>query len=189
MLDLLSRATNMKQTKVFVAEMLNMFKELDSVVAFSTWEECRSHYNITDEIYKSLFTSCTQWLQLKLQQTKETPALPKVTKGYVQWIIAQKNGTTNSQFSLPWTIKCIGKNLEGIEFLRGENSSRMPVGVCVIDTTHTDIKPSGGWNATQFAKVINGICGIAHQPSEFVIVGLLKYQHAAYLEKAISEKA
>ncbi|MCO5586504.1 hypothetical protein L7F22_040444 [Adiantum nelumboides] len=32
-------------------------------------------------------------------------------------------------------------------------------------------------------------CRIAHQPSEFVIVGLVKYQHAASLEKAISEKA
>ena len=93
MLDLSPRSTNIKQTKVFVVEMLKMFKELDPIVDISSWEECRSHYNITDEIYKSLFTSCTQWLHLKLQQTKETPALPEVTKGYVQWIIAQKNGT------------------------------------------------------------------------------------------------
>ncbi|MCO5610673.1 hypothetical protein L7F22_064914, partial [Adiantum nelumboides] len=32
-------------------------------------------------------------------------------------------------------------------------------------------------------------CRIAHQPSQFVIVGLVKYQHAASLEKPISEKA
>ena len=113
-----------------------MFKEIDSTVAISSWEECRSHSNSTDEIYKSLFNSCTPWLQLKLQQTKETPALADITKGYVQWIITQKNGTRNSQFSLPWTIKCIEKNLEGIEFLCGENNLKMRVGVCVIDTTH-----------------------------------------------------
>lgn len=188
MLDLFARATNIKQTKVFVVEMLKMFKELDPIEAISSWEECRSHYNITDEIYKSLFTSCTQWLHLKLQQTKETPALPEVTKGYGQWIIAQKNGTSNLQFSLPWTIKCVGKNLEGIEFLRGESSSTTRVGVCIIDTTHKNII-SSGWSAIQFGKVIDGVCGVAHQPSEFVIAGLVKYQHAASLEKAISEKA
>ncbi|MCO5601223.1 hypothetical protein L7F22_055342 [Adiantum nelumboides] len=94
-----------------------------------------SHYNITDEIYNSLFISCTQWLHLKLQKAKETTTIPEVTKGYVQWIIAQKNGTSRLQFSLPWTIKCAGKNLEGIEFIQ------------------------------------------------------VKYQHAASLEKAISEKA
>ena len=60
--------------------------------------------------------------------------------------------------------------------------------MCVIDTTHKCIIPSG-WNAIQFAKVIDGVCGLAHQPSEFLIVGLLKYQHVAYLEKAMSEKA
>ena len=115
--DLLSRATNIKQTKVFVAEMLKMFKELNLVVDIPSWEECQFHYNIIDDNYKSFFTSCTQWLQLKLQQTKETLTFLVVTKGYVQWIIAQKNGSSNSQFSLPWMIKCVWRNLEGIEFL------------------------------------------------------------------------
>ncbi|MCO5569944.1 hypothetical protein L7F22_023658 [Adiantum nelumboides] len=147
MLDLSARATNIKQTKVFLAEMFKLFKELDLVEAITSWEECRSHYNITDEIYNSLFISCTQWLHLKLQKTKETPAIPKVTKGYVQWIIAQKNDTTH----------------------KGTISS--------------------GWSDAKFGKVIDGVCRIAHQPSEFVIVGLVKYQHAASLEKAISEKA
>ena len=105
----------------------------------------------------------------------------------MQLIIAQKNGSSNSQFSLPWTIKCIGKNLEGIEFLRGENNSTIRVGVCVIDTTHKGIIPSG-WNAIQFAKVIDGVCGLAHQPSEFLIVGLLKYQHVAYLKRQCQKK-
>ena len=112
-----SRAANIKQTKVFVAQTLKSFKELNPIVDIPSWEECWSHYNITDDIYKSLFTSCTQWLQLKLQQTKDTSAFLEVTKGYVQWIIVQKNGSSNSQFSLPLMIKCIGKNLEGIEFL------------------------------------------------------------------------
>ncbi|MCO5596626.1 hypothetical protein L7F22_050693 [Adiantum nelumboides] len=120
MLDLSARATNIKQTKVFLAEMFKLFKELEQVEAITSWEECRSYYNITDEIYNSLFISCTQWLHLKLQKTKETPAIPEVTKGYVQWIIAQKNGTSRLQFSLPWTIKCVGKNLEGIEFIQGQ---------------------------------------------------------------------
>ena len=106
----------------------------------------------------------------------------------MQWIIAQKNGRSNSQFSLPWTIKCIGRNLEGIESLQGENNSTIRVGVCVIDTTHKGIIPSG-WNVMHFSKVIDGICGLAHQPFEFLIVGLLKYQHVAYLEKAMSKKA
>ncbi|MCO5584734.1 hypothetical protein L7F22_038666 [Adiantum nelumboides] len=188
MLDLSARATNIKQTKVFLAEMFKLFKELDPVEAITSWEECRSHYNITDEIYNSLFISCTQWLHLKLQKTKETPAIPEVTKGYVQWIIAQKNGTSRLQFSLPWTIKCVGKNLEGIEFIQGENTSTVRVGVCIIDTTHKGTI-SSGWSAAQFGKVIDGVCRIAHQPSKFVIVGLVKYQHAAFLEKAISEKA
>ncbi len=188
MFDLSARATNVKQTNVFVAKMLKMFKEIDPLVAISTWEECRSHYNITDEIYKSLFASCTQWLQLKLHQTKETPPIPEVTKGYVQWIIEQKNGNSNLQFILPWTIKCIGKNLEGIEFLRGENDSAVRVGVCIIDTTHKGII-SSGWSAIQFGKIIDGVCGMAHQPTKFVIAGLVKYQHAASLEKAISKKA
>ena len=104
MLDLFSRATKMKQTKVFVIEMLKLFKDLDPTVAISSWEECMSYYSITDAIYNSLFTSCYEWLLLKLQQTKETPTLPEVTKGYVQWIIAQKNGACSSQMSLPWTI-------------------------------------------------------------------------------------
>ncbi|MCO5603473.1 hypothetical protein L7F22_057623 [Adiantum nelumboides] len=147
MLDLSARATNIKQTKVFLAEMFKLFKELDPVEAITSWEECRSHYYITDEIYNSLFISCTQWLHLKLQKTKETPTIPEVTKRYVQWIIAQKNDTTH----------------------KGTISS--------------------GWSAAQFGKVIDGVCRIAHQPSEFVIVGLVKYQHAASLEKAISEKA
>ena len=148
-----------------------------------------SHYNITNQIHKSPFTSCTQWLQLMLQQTKETPALQKVTKGYVQWIIVQKNGMSNSQFSLPWTIKCIiGKNLEGIEFLQGENNPKVRVGVCIIDTTHKGIIPRN-WNTIQFTKVIDGVCGMAHQPSKFLIADLLKYQHVAYLEKAMSKKA
>ncbi|MCO5588735.1 hypothetical protein L7F22_042694 [Adiantum nelumboides] len=188
MLDLSARATNIKQTKVFLAEMFKLFKELEQVEAITSWEECRSHYNITDEIYKSLFISCTQWLHLKLQKRKETPAIPKVTKGYMQWIIAQKNGTSRLQFSLPWTIKCVGKNLEGIEFIQGENTSTVRVGVCIIDTTHKGTI-SSGWSAAQFGKVIDGVCRIAHQPSEFVIVGLVKYQHAASLEKAISKKA
>ncbi|MCO5598289.1 hypothetical protein L7F22_052381 [Adiantum nelumboides] len=165
MLDLSARATNIKQTKAFLAEMFKLFKELDPVEAITTWEECRSHYNITDDIYKSLFTSCTQWLHLRLHKKKETPAIQEVTKGYVQWIIAQKNGTYRLQFSLPWTIKCVGKNLEGIEFFQGENNSPVRVGV------------------------IDGVCKIAHQPSEFVIVGPVKCQHAASLKKAISEKA
>ncbi|MCO5587469.1 hypothetical protein L7F22_041418 [Adiantum nelumboides] len=186
MLDLSARATNIKQTKVFLAEMFKLFKELEQVEAITSWEECRSHYNITDEIYNSLFISCTQWLHLKLQKTKETPAIPEVTKGYVQWIIAQKNGTSRLQFSLPWTIKCVGKNLEGIEFIQGENTST--VRVCIIDTTHKGTI-SSGWSAAQFGKVIDGVCRIAHQPSKFVIVGLVKYQHAASLEKAIFEKA
>lgn len=190
MLDLLARATNIKQTKVFVvAQMLKIFKELDPLAAINSWEECRSHYDITDEIYKSLFNSCIQWLQLKLQQTKETPPHPIVTTGYIQWIIAQKNGTSNLQLNLPWTIKCIGGNLEGIKFLRGdENDSSARVGVCIIDTTHKGMIQSG-WSAIQFGKVIDGVCGIAHKPSEFLIVGLVKYQHAASLEKAISKKA
>ncbi|MCO5563061.1 hypothetical protein L7F22_016697 [Adiantum nelumboides] len=188
MLDLSARATNIKQTKVFLAEMFKLFKELEQVEAITSWEECRSHYNITDEIYNSLFISCTQWLHLKLQKTKETPAIPEVTKGYVQWIIAQKNGTSRLQFSLPWTIKCVGKNLEGIEFIQGENTSTVRVGACIIDTTHRGTI-SSGWSAAQFGKVIDGVCRIAHQPSEFVIVGLVKYQHAASLEKAISKKA
>ncbi|MCO5596940.1 hypothetical protein L7F22_051011 [Adiantum nelumboides] len=187
MLDLSARATNIKQTKVFLAEMFKLFKELEQVEAITSWKECRSHYNITDEIYNSLFISCTQWLHLKLQKTKETPAIPEVTKGYVQWIIAQKNGTSRLQLSLPWTIKCMGKNLEGIEFIQGENTSTVRVGVCIIDTTHKGTIFSG-WSAFQFGKVIDGVCRIAHQPSEFVIVGLVKYQHAASLEKAISEK-
>ncbi|MCO5566848.1 hypothetical protein L7F22_020530 [Adiantum nelumboides] len=188
MLDLSARATNIKQTKVFLAEMFKLFKELEQVEAITSWEECRSHYSITDEIYKSLFISCTQWLHLKLQKTKETPAIPKVTKGYVQWIIAQKNGTSRLQFNLPWTIKCVGKNLEGIEFIQGENTSTVRVGVCIIDTTHKGTI-SSGWSAAQFGKVIDRVCRIAHQPSKFVIVGLVKYQHAASLEKAIFEKA
>ncbi|MCO5614410.1 hypothetical protein L7F22_068691 [Adiantum nelumboides] len=187
-LDLSARATNIKQTKVFLVEIFKLFKELDPVEASTSWEECRSHYNITDEIYNSLFISCAQWLHLKLQKTKETPAIPEVTKGYVQWIIAQKNGTSRLQFSLPWTIKCVGKNLEGIEFIQGENTSTVRVGVCIIDTTHKSTI-SSGWSAAQFGKVIDGLCRIAHQPSKFVIVGLVKYQHAASLEKAISEKA
>ena len=65
---------------------------------------------------------------------------------------------------------------------------QMHAGVCVIDTTHKSIIPSG-LNAIQFAKVADGICGLAHQPSKFLIVGLLKYQHVVYLEKAMSEKA
>ena len=85
-------------------------------------------------------------------------------------------------------VKCIGRNLEGIEFLRGESNSTIRVGVCVIDTTHKGIIPSS-WNAIQFAKVIDEVCGLAHQPSEFLIVVLLKYQHVAYLEKAMSKKA
>ncbi|MCO5591555.1 hypothetical protein L7F22_045542 [Adiantum nelumboides] len=123
----------------------------------------------------------------KLQKTKETPAIPEVTKGYVQWIIAQKNGTSRLQFSLPQTIKCVGKNLEGIEFIQGENTSTVRVGVCIIDTTHKGTI-SSGWSAALFGKLIDGVCRIAHQPSEFVIVGLVKYQHADSLEKAISEK-
>ncbi|MCO5546609.1 hypothetical protein L7F22_000039 [Adiantum nelumboides] len=188
MLDLFARATNIKQTKVFLVEMFKLFKELDPVEAITSWEESRSLYNITNEIYNSLFISCTQWLHLKLQKTKETPAILEVTKGYVQWIIAQKNGTSRLQFSLPWTIKCMGKNLEGIKFIQGENTSTVRVGVCIIDTTHKGTI-SSGWSAAQFGKVIDGVCRIAHQPSEFVIVGLVKYQHAASLEKAISEKA
>ncbi|MCO5550217.1 hypothetical protein L7F22_003699 [Adiantum nelumboides] len=156
--------------------------------AFLRNKSMKSHYNITDEIYNSLFISCTQWLHLKLQKTKETPAIPKVTKGYLQWIIAQKNGISRLQFSLPWTIKCVGKNLEGIEFIQGENTSTVRVDVCIIDTTHKGTICSG-WSAAQFGKVIDGVSRIAHQPSEFVIVGLVKYQHVASLEKAISEKA
>ncbi|MCO5551401.1 hypothetical protein L7F22_004904, partial [Adiantum nelumboides] len=64
----------------------------------------------------------------------------------------------------------------------------MRVGVRIIDTTHKGII-SSGWSAAQFGKVIDGVCRIAHQLSEFVIVGLVKYQHAASLEKAISRKA
>ncbi|MCO5562327.1 hypothetical protein L7F22_015953 [Adiantum nelumboides] len=188
MLDLSARATNIKQTKVFLLEMFKLFKELDPIEAITSWEECGSHYNSTDEIYNSLFINCTQWLHLKLQKIKETPAIPEVTKGYVQWIIAQKNGTSRLQFSLPWTIKCMGKNLEGIEFIQGENTSTVRVGVCIIDTTHKGTI-SSGWSAAQFGKVIDGVCRIAHQPSKFVIVGLVKYQHAASLEKAISKKA
>ncbi|MCO5561652.1 hypothetical protein L7F22_015273 [Adiantum nelumboides] len=56
------------------------------------------------------------------------------------------------------------------------------------DTTHKGTI-SSGWSAAQFGKVIDGVCRIAHQLSEFVIVGLVKHQHAASLEKAISEKA
>ncbi|MCO5584332.1 hypothetical protein L7F22_038256 [Adiantum nelumboides] len=161
MLDLSARATNIKQTKVFLAEMFKFFKELDPIEAITSWEECRCHYNITYEIYNSR---------------------------YVQWIIAQKNGTSRLQFSLPWTIKCVGKNLEGIEFIQGENTSTVRVGVCIIDTTHKGTI-SSGWSATQFGKAIDGVCRIAHQPSKFVIVGLVKYQHATSLEKAISKKA
>lgn len=186
-LDLFTRATNLKQTKIFVVEMLKLFKEINPLADINSWEDCRSHYNITDDIYKSLFASCVQWLQVKLQQTKETPAFPEVTKGYVHWIIAQKIGISTLQIDLPWKIKGVGKNLEGIEFLSGEKSSKVRVGVCIIDTTHQNMIPSG-WSAQQFGKVIDGVCGIA-QPSEFVIVGLVKYQHAASLEKAISEKA
>ena len=57
-----------------------------------------------------------------------------------------------------------------------------------MHTTHKGIIPSG-WNAIQFSKVIDGVCGLAHQPFEFLIVGLLKYQHVAYMEKAMSKKA
>ena len=84
--------------------------------------------------------------------------------------------------------KCVGKNLEGIEFLQGENNSAVRVGVCILDTTNKGII-SSGWSALQFGKIIDGICGIAHQPAEFVIAGLVKYQHAASLEKAILEKS
>ena len=60
--------------------------------------------------------------------------------------------------------------------------------MCVIDTTHKGIIPSG-WNTIQFTKVIDGVCGMAHQPSKFLIASLLKYQHVAYLDKAMSKKA
>ena len=41
--NILSCATNMKHTKVFVAEMLNMFKELNPIVDIPSWEKCHSH--------------------------------------------------------------------------------------------------------------------------------------------------
>ena len=51
MLDLFSRATKMKQTKVFVIEMLKLFKYFDPTVAISSWEECMSYYySITNAI-------------------------------------------------------------------------------------------------------------------------------------------
>ena len=64
----------------------------------------------------------------------------------------------------------------------------MRVGVCILDTTNKGII-SSGWSALQFGKIIDGICGIAHQLAEFVIAGLVKYQHATSLKKAILEKA
>ena len=188
MLDITARSMEIKQTKVFVEELLNLFKELDPAPAIMSWDDIRSHYNITDKIYKSLFISCTPWLELKLHQTKQTPEFPQVTKGYVQWIIGQKNDSSNLQVSLPWTIKCVGSKLEGIEFLGGENTSPLPITMCILDTTHSQILPSG-WSAVEFGKIIDGVCSITHQPSQFVIVGLVKYQHAASLEKAISGKA
>lgn len=77
--------------------------------------------------------------------------------------------------------------MQGIEFLRGENSSTMHVGVCIIDTTHKGIIPSS-WSAIQFGNIIDRVCGIAHQPYKFVIASLIKYQDGASLEKAILEK-
>ena len=65
----------------------------------------------------------------------------------------------------------------------------MRVGVCIIDTTHKGIIPTSDWNTIQFTKVIDGVCGMAHQPSKFLIAVLLKYQHVAYLDKAMSKKA
>ena len=189
MLDLNARSMEIKQTKIFVEELLSLFKELDPITTTSTsWDDCRLHCNITDKVYKSLFASCTPWLELKLHQTKQTPDFQQETKGYVQWIIAQKNGNSNSQVSLPWTIKCVGSKLEGIEFLGEENASPLPITMCILDTTHSQILPSG-WSAVEFGKVIDGVCSITHHPSQFVIVGLVKYQHASSLEKAISRKA
>ena len=97
MLDLNARSMEIKQTKIFVEELLSLFKEIDPITTtFTSWDDCRLHYNITDKVYKSLFASCTPWLELKLHQTKQTPDFPQVTRGYVQWIIAQKNGNSNS---------------------------------------------------------------------------------------------
>ena len=63
-------------------------------------------------------------------------------------------------------------NLEGIEFLHGENNSAVHADVFILDTTNKGII-SSGWSALQFGKIIDGICGIAHQPAEFVIAGLV----------------
>ena len=61
----------------------------------------------------------------------------------------------------------------------------MRVGVCVIDTTHKRIIPSA-WNAIQFTKVVDGICGMAHQPYKFLIIFLLNYYHVSCLGTPIS---
>ena len=60
MLDLNAHSMEIKQTKIFVEELFSLFKELDPVTTtFTSWDDCRLHYNITDKVYKSLFASCT----------------------------------------------------------------------------------------------------------------------------------
>ncbi|MCO5553773.1 hypothetical protein L7F22_007299 [Adiantum nelumboides] len=70
-----------------------------------------------------------------------------------------------------------------------------PFGLAVSQVGNLECPP---WNvfdgdvlhaATQFADNYANEGWIAHQPSKFVIVHLVKYQHAPSLEKAISKKA
>ena len=52
LLDLFSHPTNVKETKIFVAEILKMLKELNLAVDIPSWEECWSHYNLGGVTHK-----------------------------------------------------------------------------------------------------------------------------------------
>lgn len=186
--DIITRSKELKQTKVFRQELVKVFKEIDPCATISTWDDCMSTYNVTEKIYQSLFISCVPWLELKLQQTKETPEFPSVTRGYVKWIVDKKNGVPSPSTAFPWVLKSVGNNLEGIEFLGEEESSQLSVGVCIIDATHSFIA-EGRWPVSNFSKVLDGLSNISYKPSQFVIVAFVTYKHVKTLERALASKA
>lgn len=188
-MDLEERSKNIKRTKVFEKEITMIFQDADPKSKVSSWEECVSTFNISKKMYHSLFHSCLSWLDVKLQHAKATPDFPNVTKGYVRWIVDQKYGVAASATAFPWSIKMVGANLEGIEFLGDDKvGSKLSVGVCILDATH-DLIAEGRWSYTHFERVLDGLTNITFEPSQFIFLVFIRHIHIAALERALAAKA
>ncbi|MCO5610290.1 hypothetical protein L7F22_064526 [Adiantum nelumboides] len=104
---------------------------------------------------------------------------------YEQWITILENHQASfargRQPSIT-TFRCLcGLEDEDVKLLQQELKEEK---ICLVKQPHQPDMLDLSARATNINKQ-----RIAHQPSKFVIVGLVKYQHAASLEKAISEKA